>query len=57
MFFIDHDHMIETFAANRADEALNVWILPRRTRCGEDFFDLHACDWEQYLFLTVGRAG
>src|SRR5260370_38764388 len=31
MRFAKHDHVVETFAADRADESLNVSILPRRS--------------------------
>ena len=30
--FVEHDPLIEAFAPNRADEALDVAILPRRER-------------------------
>src|ERR1700733_14103025 len=31
--FAKHDHVVETFAADRADESLNVSILPGRSGC------------------------
>jgi hypothetical protein len=37
--FVDHDHMIQTLAANRADDSLNVSILPGRPRGRNDLRD------------------
>ena len=34
--------MVEAFSADRAAQALNIWALPRRPECGENFGDLHA---------------
>ena len=31
MPLVNHDHMVKTFAANRADDALDVGILPGRS--------------------------
>ena len=33
--------MVQTFSANRTDDAFNVSSLPRRPRSAEDFFDIH----------------
>ena len=33
MSLVDDDHVIETFASNRTDQAFDIWILPRGTRC------------------------
>ena len=38
---IEDDDVIETFAADRADDALNVGILPWRSRCSDDLLDRH----------------
>lgn len=34
--------MIETLSANRADEALHIGRLPRRSECGQNFADVQA---------------
>ena len=39
MLLIHDDHVIETFATNRADDALNVNILPWRLPCGDDLLN------------------
>jgi hypothetical protein len=39
--FIKDDDVIETLAADRADEALDVGILPWRSRRGDDLLDGH----------------
>src|SRR5262244_3078584 len=33
--------MVQTFTANRTDDAFDVSSLPRRRRSAEDFFDIH----------------
>src|ERR1700731_3430416 len=42
--FAKHDHVVETFAADRADESLNVSILPRRSGCDRMVPDAHCTD-------------
>ena len=42
MAFVQNDDMIQTVAADAADGALAIWILPGRVRCGQDFFYAHA---------------
>ena len=37
----EHDDVIETLAANGADEPLGVRVLPGRARCGEHFLNPH----------------
>jgi len=37
--FIEHDDVIQTLAANRADQSLDVRVLPRRLRRGEHLSD------------------
>jgi len=37
----EYDHVIEAIAADGSDDPLRVWILPRATRCADDFFDTH----------------
>jgi len=39
MMLIHDDDVVETFATNRADNALHVNILPRRLPCGYDFLN------------------
>src|SRR5215471_6087843 len=36
--------MVQTFTANRADDAFDVSPLPRRPRSAEHFFDIHYRD-------------
>jgi hypothetical protein len=36
VMLIEDDDVIETFAADRADDALDIGVLPRRSRCGDD---------------------
>ncbi len=38
---VDHDDVIKTLAAYRADYALRIRVLPRRSRCDEHFLDAH----------------
>ena len=33
MALIDDDQMIQAFPSDRSDQALNICVLPRRTRC------------------------
>src|SRR5215813_11841281 len=42
--------MIETLSANRSDYAFGVWILKRRSRRGDHFFDLHSFHSEAKFF-------
>jgi hypothetical protein len=39
--FVEHDHMVETFATDRSDESLDERILPRCTRGREHLLDPH----------------
>src|SRR5258708_4924150 len=39
--FVEHDQVIEAFAPNRADETLEVAVLPRRARRGRMIADTH----------------
>jgi len=50
LIFTEHDHMIETLPTNRADESLGVWILPRTSRCCENFLYTHGLDFPRELF-------
>src|SRR2546426_212416 len=43
MWAVDDDHVIQTLAANRADQALDVRALPRTHGTGHDFRDPYAC--------------
>src|SRR5215813_7348437 len=42
--------MIETLSANRSDYAFGVWILERRSRCGDYLFYLHSLYSQAKLF-------
>src|SRR5215831_18474641 len=41
---IEGDNVIETFAADRADDALDIGVLPWRSRCSDDLLDRHRLD-------------
>ena len=41
---IEDDDVIETFTADRADDALDIGVLPRRSRCRDDLLDRHRLD-------------
>jgi hypothetical protein len=41
---VEDDDVIETFAADRADDAFDVGILPWRSRRGDDLLDRHRLD-------------
>lgn len=38
---IEDDDVIKTFAADGADDALDIGVLPWRSRCGDDLLDRH----------------
>ena len=38
---IEDDDVIKTFAADRADDALDIGVLPWRSRCSDDLLDRH----------------
>ena len=42
MAVVIDDHVIEALAADRADQSFYVWILPRRARSDEHFFNSEA---------------
>src|SRR5215813_7416718 len=42
MLFGKYNHVVETLAANTADQAFGVWILPGRMWGGDHLFDLHS---------------
>jgi len=44
MAFPEHDDVVEAFAANRADEAFSIRILPGRARRGEHLVDADGVD-------------
>jgi hypothetical protein len=53
--FMQDDDAVQALAANRADQALDVGILPRRSRSGEDFADAQPpCRFVE--FLSAERA-
>ena len=39
MVFVENNDMIQTLSANAADDALDVGILPRASRCHGTLFD------------------
>ena len=41
---VEDDDVIETFAADRADDALDISVLPWRSRCSDDLLDRHRLD-------------
>ena len=41
---IEDDNVIKTFAADRADDALDIGVLPWRSRCSDDLLDSHRPD-------------
>jgi hypothetical protein len=41
---IEDDNVVKTFAADRADDALDIGVLPRRSRCSDDLLDRHRLD-------------
>ena len=41
---IEDDDVIETFATDRAGDALDIGVLPRRSRRGDDLLDGHRLD-------------
>ena len=44
----EYDHVIQ--ASDRADAALDVGVLPRRSRCRDDLMDLHRAEsWTRRL--------
>ena len=40
----EYDDMVEALTSDRANEALDIRVLPGRSRCGEDLVDLHRGD-------------
>ena len=39
-----HLQQFEAFAADRADDALHIGVLPRGSRCSDDLLDTHRLD-------------
>jgi hypothetical protein len=52
VIFTDDNQMIETLSANRADDALRVWILEGRSRRGDHFLNLHSVYSQSKFFPT-----
>ena len=44
MSLVQHNHMIQTFASDRTNQAFRVRILPRRARRRNHFFEGHVAD-------------
>jgi hypothetical protein len=53
--FAKHDHVAETFAADRADEPLNASILPGRSGCDRVVPNAHGTDPLQEDWTIRGR--
>jgi hypothetical protein len=48
------DDVVQAFAANRADQALDIGILPRRLRSGEDFANAQPpCRFVEFLSVAA----
>jgi hypothetical protein len=41
---VQDDHMIQTFPTEGTDQSLHIRVLPRRTRCNQDFLDAHVLE-------------
>ena len=41
---VEHDEVVEAFAPDRPDQALNVGALPRRSRRGEHFANIQVLE-------------
>src|SRR5215470_16882506 len=39
---VPHNDVIQALPPNRSDQSFHIWILPRRTRSRDHFFDPHA---------------
>src|SRR4029434_8680643 len=46
---VHNDVMVETLPANGADESFGVWILPRTSRCRQNFFHSQRLDSRSHL--------
>ena len=44
MLLVEDNHVIETLAANAADDPFDVRALPRRARRRQDLLDAEPCD-------------
>src|SRR5471030_3052412 len=44
MTLINDDDVVETFATDRANDALDIGVLPGRSWCSDDLFDAHRLD-------------
>jgi hypothetical protein len=53
VLFPEYDRVVETFPSDRADQSLDVWILPRRSGCGRPVPNAHGT---QALTKTVPYA-
>jgi hypothetical protein len=50
MRLVDDDHVIQTLSSDRADQAFDVWILPRTRRRGNDqrYFQLDTATFAKF---------
>jgi len=44
MPFTEDQHMIQALASKRPDQTLNIWVLPRRSRCDRAVANPHRSD-------------
>jgi len=52
--FMQDDDVVQALAANRADQALDIGILPRRLRSGEDISDAQPpCRFVEFLSVAA----
>ena len=54
MGLAEHDHMVEAFAADGADQTFAIRILPRRAWRDENFLDAHPFDPLRGVFAIDG---
>ena len=54
LHFGKYNHVVETLAANTAEQAFGVWILPGRMWGGDHFFDPHS-SYPQLKIVSVDR--
>ncbi len=57
--FVEHDQVIEAFAPDRSDEALDVAVLPRRARRSRMIANppLYECGWYRLGRMRRREAG
>ena len=53
MTLIEDDYVVQTFAADRSDEAFDKWILPGRPRSSNDLVSTGNPKWLTSPFESV----